>query len=326
MAILLVRHFHEAVKHQGRHFTAGALQSAGYWIIGGKRLISSLLHKCIKCRRLRGKYQCQLMSDLPADRLQPSPPFTFIGLDTFGPWSIVTRKTRGGASNSKRWAVLFTCLYTRAIHIEVIEELSSSSFINCLRRFISLRGNVKEIRSDRGSNFVGATEDLDVNVINVEDNPVREFLYDQKVTWIFNPPHSSHMGGVWERMIGIARRILDSMLMDLHSRHLTHEVLTTLMAEVCAIVNSRPIAPVCSDPESPVILSPNMLLTQKSGEISTNFVRQDIKDLYKATWRCIQLGKYFLGPLEEGIFTNAPIEDQMAVCGSRSMCWRHCTS
>lgn len=286
VAILLVRHFHEAVKHQGRHFTAGALQSAGYWIIGGKRLISSLLHKCIKCRRLRGKYQCQLMSDLPADRLQPSPPFTFIGLDTFGPWSIVTRKTRGGASNSKRWAVLFTCLYTRAIHIEVIEELSF--FINCLRRFISLRGNVKEIRSDRGSNFVGATEDLDVNVINVEDNPVREFLYDQKVTWIFNPPHSSHMGGVWERMIGIARRILDSMLMDLHSRHLTHEVLTTLMAEVCAIVNSRPIAPVCSDPESPMILSPNMLLTQKSGEISTNFVQQDIKDLYKAQWRCVQ--------------------------------------
>ena len=136
------------------------------------------------------------MSDLLADRLHPSSPFTFIGLDTFGPWSIVTRKTRGGASNSKRWAVLFTCLYTRAIHIEVIEELSSSSFINCLRRFISLRGNVKEIRSDRKSNFVGATEDLDVNIINVEDNPVREFLSDQKVTWIFNPPHSSHMDGV----------------------------------------------------------------------------------------------------------------------------------
>lgn len=123
------------------------------------------------------------MSDLPADRLQPSPPSTFIGLDTFGPWSIVTRKTRG-ASISKRWAVLFTCLYTRAIHIEVIEELSSSSFINCLRRFISLRGNVKEIRSDRGFNFVGATVDLDVNVINVEDNPVRP-----KGNLDFQPPH-----------------------------------------------------------------------------------------------------------------------------------------
>ncbi|XP_062614568.1 uncharacterized protein LOC134276324 [Saccostrea cucullata] len=179
-AVLLIRHFHEMVKHQGRHFTAGALQSAGFWIIGAKRLISSLLHKCVKCRRLRGKYQSQLMSDLPADRIQPCPPFTYIGLDTFGPWTIATRKTRGGVSNSKRWAVLFTCLYTRAIHIEVIEELSSSSFINCLRRFISLRGNVKEIRSDRGSNFVGAIDDLDVNAISVEDKPVQEFLSDQK--------------------------------------------------------------------------------------------------------------------------------------------------
>ncbi|XP_062583635.1 uncharacterized protein LOC134245360 [Saccostrea cucullata] len=267
---------------------AGALQSAGFWIIGEKRLISSLLHKCVKYRRLRGKYQSQLMSDLPADQIQPCPSFTYIGLDTFGPWTIATRRTRGGVSNSKRWSVLFTCLYKRAIHIEVIEELSSSSFINCLRRFISLRGNVKEIRSDRGSNFVGAIDDLDVKVINVEDKPVREFLLDQKVTWIFNPPHSSHMGGVWERMIGIARRILDSMLMDLHSKHLTHEVLTTHMAEVCAIVNSRPTVPVSSDPEAPMILSPNMLLTQKTYNIPTNFIPFSIKDMYKSQWHCFQ--------------------------------------
>jgi hypothetical protein len=288
LAVLLVRHFHESVKHQGRHFTAGALQSAGYWLLGGRRLISSLLHKCVKCCRLRGKYQCQLMSDLPTDRLEISPPFTYIGLDVFGPWSVVTRKTRGGAANDKRWAVLFTCLYTRGIHIEVIEEMTSSSFINSLRRFIAIRGSVREIRSDRGSNFVGATDDLNVNVINVDQKPVADFLLDSKVTWIFNPPHSSHMGGVWERMIGVARRILDSMLMDMHSKHLTHEVLTTLMAEVCAIVNSRPIAPVSSDPENPTILSPNMLLTQKTGEIQTKFGPFTIKDMYKSQWRCVQ--------------------------------------
>ncbi|XP_056000356.1 uncharacterized protein LOC130048119 [Ostrea edulis] len=288
LAILLVRHFHESVKHQGRHFTAGALQSAGYWLVGGKRLISSLLRKCVKCRRLRGKYECQMMSDLPTDRLQSSLPLTCIGLDVFGPWSVVTRKTRGGVSNSKRWAVLFTCLYTRAIHIEVIEELSSSSFINSLRRFIAIRGSVQEIRSDRGSNFIGATDDLNVNVINVEKKPVADFLLDNKVTWIFNPPHSSHMGGVWERMIGVARRILDSMLIDLHSKHLSHEVLTTLMAEVCAIVNSRPIAPVSSGPENPTILSPNMLLTQKTGEIPMKFGPFTLKDMYKSQWHCVQ--------------------------------------
>lgn len=194
ISILLIRHFHESVKHQGRHFTAGALPAAGYWIVGEKRMIASIIHKCVRCRKLRGKCEHQLMSDLPEGRLELTPPFTYIGVDTFGPWNIVTRKTRGGQANSKRWAVLFTCLYTRAIHIEVIEELSSSSFINCLRRFISIRGNVKEIRSDRGTNFVGATEDLNVNVINVETGPTRQFLDDQKVTWIFNAPHSSHMG------------------------------------------------------------------------------------------------------------------------------------
>ena len=288
IATLFIRNFHEAVCHQGRHFTSGAVRAAGYWIIGERRLIASILHKCVRCRRLRGKHMNQVMSDLPEERLHPSPPFTFIGIDAFGAWNIVTRKSRGGQVNNKRWAVIFTCLYTRAIHIEVIEELSSSSFINCLRRLISLRGYVKEIRSDRGSNFVDATDHLGVNVINVEDGPVQKFLSGKKVTRIFNAPHSSHMGGVWERMIGVTRRILDSMLMDIQSKHLSLEVLTTLMAEVCAIVNARPIVPVSSDPEAPTILSPAMLLTQKSGETHDNFGPFDIKDMYKAQWKCVQ--------------------------------------
>lgn len=225
------------------------------------------------------------MSDLPDDRLQQTPPFTFIGIDTFGPWNILIRKTR---CNSKRWAVLFICLYTRAIQIKVIEKLSSSSFINCLRRFISIRGNMTEIRSDRGTNFVGVTEDLDINVINVEDKIVKTILSERKVTWIFNSPHSSHMGEVWERMIGIIRRILDSMLMDIQSKHLTHEVLTTLMAEICAIVISRPIVPVSSYPEDPSILSPVILLTQKTNEIHTTFGPFNIKDMHKSQWRCVQ--------------------------------------
>ena len=75
------------------------------------------------------------MADIPPQRLTPGPPFTSIGMYTFGPWEIVTRKTRGGAAYSKRWAILFTCLDSRAMHIEVVEEMSSSSFINALRRF-----------------------------------------------------------------------------------------------------------------------------------------------------------------------------------------------
>ena len=263
LATLIIRHYHEQVSHQGRHITEGAIRSAGFWIVGGKRHISSILCQCVKCRKLRGDVSVQKMSDLPTDRLHPTPPFTYVGIDTFGPWDIVTRKTRGGQANSKRWAILFTCLTCRAVHIEVVDSLSSSAFINAFRRFIAIPGDVKEVRSDQGTNFIGATDDLGMDVVRVGADPLKTFLHDKGISWVFNPPHSSHMGGVWERMIGVTRRILDSMLSDTSSKHLTHEVLTTLMAEVMAIINARPLVPVSSDQTCPEVLSPAMLLTQK---------------------------------------------------------------
>ena len=221
------------------------------------------------------------MSNLPKDRLTPSAPFSSVGVDVFGPWNVVTRRTRGGVSQSKRWAVLYTCLTTRAIHLELIEELSTSSFINATRRFISIRGAVSEFRSDRGTNFVGATDCMNIDAINVEDGPVKTFMDNERVTWKFNSPQSSHMGGVWERLIGVVRRVLESILADC-SRELTHEVLSTFMAEVCAIVNSRPLVQVSNDPENPCILTPMMLLTQKSSEKGQYLKEISVKDMYKA--------------------------------------------
>ena len=285
LAVLLIRYYHEKVRHQGRHFTEGAVRLAGYWIIGCKRLVCSIIQKCVKCRKLRQDVSSQKMSDLPADRVQPAPPFTFVGVDTFGPWEVTARRTRGGYANSKRWAILFTCLTSRAVHIEVTEELSSSAFINAFRRFLAIRGDVKEIRSDQGTNFVGATTDLGIDVVKVGVDPVQTFLHDKGILWTFNPPHSSHMGGVWERMIGVTRRILDSMLGDLNTTHLTHEVLTTFMAEVSAIINARPLVPISSDPDCPEILTPAMLLTQKcSTPVQYNY--QPVSP--KVQWKYVQ--------------------------------------
>lgn len=108
--------------------------------------------------------------------MEPGPPFTNVGLDVFGPWNIVTRRTRGWSAQSKRWAVPFSCLTTRAVHIELIADILSSAFINALRRFISIRGEVKLYRSHRESNFVGATEDLGIQTINVEDRQIKDYL------------------------------------------------------------------------------------------------------------------------------------------------------
>ena len=311
IATLLVRYYHESIYHQGRHLTEGAVRRAGYWITGGKRLISSILHHCVPCRKLRGKTEHQKMSDLPAERLAPSPPFSYVGVDVFGPWTIVTRKTRGGSANSKRWAVIFSCLVTRSVHIEVIEELSSSSFINALRRFISYRGPVVEFRSDRGTNFVGATKDLKIDAINIEDEPVNKYLLKNNTVWRFNAPHSSHMSGPWERMIGIARRILESMFSNMPSKGLTHEVLCTLMAEVCAIMNSRPLTAVSSDPDAPTVLSPATILTQKVGQSVEPFPPFGIKDMIKSQWRQVQfLAEQFWTQWRERYLTTLQVRQK----------------
>jgi hypothetical protein len=97
------------------------------------------------------------------------------------------------------------------------------------------------------------------------------------------------MGGSWERLIGVSRRILDSLLLQHKSRNLTHEVLTTFMAEVCAIVNSRPLIPVSTDPEDPIVLSPAMLLTQKTATSGEHLPNLGFKDMYKAQWKFVQV-------------------------------------
>ncbi|XP_057209258.1 uncharacterized protein LOC130566061 isoform X1 [Triplophysa rosa] len=287
VAQLLVNYYHSKVHHQGRQFTEGAIRSAGLWIVGGKRLISSILHRCVICRRLRGKQEVQKMADLPPERLSSSPPFTYVGLDVFGPWTVVSRRTRGGVAENKRWAILFTCMSIRAVHIEVIESLNTGSCINALRRFFAVRGPAKQLSSDRGTNFIGASQELGMQATREDQTCLLKYLHENGCTWEFNPPHASHMGGAWERMIGVTRRILDGMLLQMYHNHLTHEVLCTLMAEVSAIINARPLVPVSSDPCSPYILTPAMLLTQKS-EAAFPIEDYTEKDLLKSQWRRVQ--------------------------------------
>ena len=288
IATLLAKHLHNEVKHQGRHFTHGIIRSNGYWIIGGKRLISKIIYQCMTCRKQRGKQVHQKMADLPIERLTPAPPFTYVGLNVFGPWQVATCRTRGGVASNKRWAVLFTCLTIRAIHIELIEAMDTSSFINALRRFLAIRGPVVQMRSDCGTNFVGARNELEAALKEMDKKSIETYLNQEGCEWIFNPPHASHMGGVWERMIGISRKILNTMLSGLKSKYLTHEVLSTLMAEVAAIINNRPLVPVSNDPETPEVLTPATLLTQKPSTLLTTPGQFTSRDLHTSQWRQVQ--------------------------------------
>lgn len=183
--------------------------------------------------------------------------------------------------------------------------MSSSSFINALRRFVSLRGPVKEMRSDRGTNFLGALDSIQADAVYTKKGPIRDYLRNNRITWTFNPPHASHRGGSWERMIGISRKILDAMLLNPNAKQLSHEVLCTFMCEVCAIVNSRPICSLSCDPDSPYVISPSMLLTQKGFTDIPPQTCGDIKEIYKAQWKHVQhLSDTFWKRWKDGYLQN----------------------
>ena len=119
---LLARHYHERALHQGKGITLNEIRASGYWIIGGGSVVSKLVHGCVTCRRLRAKVQEQKMADLPADRLSPTPPFTYCAVDYFGPWYV-----KEGRKELKRYGVIFTGLVTSAIHLQVIKSLETDS-------------------------------------------------------------------------------------------------------------------------------------------------------------------------------------------------------
>ena len=197
---------------------------------------------------------------------------------------VTARKTRGGFASSKRWAVMFTCMYSRAVHIEVLETLTTSSLINALRRFFAFRGPAKILRSDQGSNFIGAANELK---LIAENKDVKQLLQTRNCTWILNPPKAPHMGGTCERMIGVAKKILNSILSK--QQRLAHEVLTTVLCEAMEIINSRPLVEVSTDPDSPTVLSPATLLTQKFDTMSApegNF--QQTSYVAKDHWKLVQ--------------------------------------
>ena len=146
---LVVRQAHQAIKHQGRGMTQNELRQRGYWVIGGFSAVFNLIFRCITCRRLRAPVQQQKMADLPEDRTEPAPPFTYCAVDYFGPCLI-----KEGRRELKRYGVLFTCMASHAGHVETANTLETDSFINTLRRFLAERGPVRQMRSDRGTNFV----------------------------------------------------------------------------------------------------------------------------------------------------------------------------
>ncbi|XP_067946371.1 uncharacterized protein [Watersipora subatra] len=280
---LVIANCHRAVAHQGKGITLNEIRSSGYWILGGSSLVASYIHSCIQCRKQRRPTESQKMADLPSERVNSAPPFTYVGCDCFGPF--IVKENR---KELKRYGVIFTCMASRAIHVEVLDDMSTDAFINALRCFIAIRGPIRQLHTDRGTNFIGAANEFAKTFKEGSHNKFTKFAQSNHFDFVTNPPHSSHMGGAWERHIRTIRSVLNSILMNSHNR-LDTGTLRTFLYEAMAITNCRPLTAVSDNSSVETALSPNQLLTMKSQVVMPPPGEFDSEDTYsRKRWRVVQ--------------------------------------
>ena len=247
---LIVMNSHDKVLHSGVNTTVSFIRQ-NFWIPAIRQFVRKILRKCIICRKVTGRpYPSTEMAPLQKMRLQDSPPFTATGIDFTGALNIKHKDK----SVSKAYICLFTCASTRAIHLEVVTNLTESSFLQAFRRFVSRRSVPKVIMSDNATTFIAASEHL--KRIFQSDKVQREFR-NRGIEWRFIPKRAPWFGGFWERMIGLTKnclkKVLGSSLVDL-------ETLQTVTTEAENVLNDRPLTYISMDIDDDEPLTPAHLL------------------------------------------------------------------
>jgi len=249
---LLVEYFHVKKGHQGKNAVANELRQS-FWILGLMKIVKSVARRCVFCQKRSSKPIVTEMGNLPAVRMESHiRPFTNCGLDYFGPMIV-----KEGRRRVKCWGVLFTCMSSRAVHLEIAGSLDTDSAIMAIQRMSCRRGQPHHIYSDNGTNFHGANNELKKVLGELNQERITDKLGIKGTQWHFIPPAAPHMGGAWERMVGCVKKTLEGLMT---AREVSKEVLETLLTEVEFIVNSRPLTEVSVDPQDPEALTPNHFL------------------------------------------------------------------
>lgn len=170
------------------------------------------------------------------------------------------------------------------MHLEVVNSMDTDGFVMCLRRFINRRGEVKEIRCDNGSNFVGAQRELKESLEKWNQGRIESELIQHDCKWIFQPPTASSISGVWERLVRSAKTVLKAIL----GVHVVIDVvLQTLLTEVERVLNGRALTADSDDPSDFELLTPGHFLMQRKVICLPSGVF-DKSDMYKKKWRQVQ--------------------------------------
>ncbi|XP_052445918.1 uncharacterized protein LOC127987587 [Carassius gibelio] len=277
---LIIKDYDKKLHHPGPERVFAELRRT-YWVLRGREAVRRHQHQCGECRKWKGQPEVPRMADLPLVRQQLfKPAFFSTGMDCFGPYII-----KIGRRNEKRWGILFKCLTTRAVHIDLLMSIDSDSFLMALRRFIARRGKPNELLSDQGTNFKGGERELNESFAALHEE-LQVHLASQQIKFVFNPPGAPHFGGCWEREI---RSIKVALKVTLGAQTVTEEVLRTVLTEIEGILNSKPLGYTSSDISDIDPITPNCFIIGRRDASLPQVVYQDSGVLSRRRWRHSQL-------------------------------------
>ncbi|XP_058828364.1 uncharacterized protein LOC131688208 [Topomyia yanbarensis] len=254
----LIEHYHCKFGHGNRETVANEVRQR-FCIPHLRAAIKKVMKSSVWCKVRNCKPVTPKMAPLPIQRLTPfRRPFSFVGLDYLGPLHVTV-----GRRTEKRWVALFTCLTTRAVHLEVAYSLTTEACVMAFRRFVCRRGFPSEVFSDNGTNLVGASKEICRHVLQIQTGCAEVFT-DARTRWNFNPPAAPHMGGCWERLV---RSVKEALKVFDDGRRLTDEVLLTTITEAEDIINSRPLTYIPQESAEFASITPNHFLRGFPSEI-----------------------------------------------------------
>lgn len=253
VVVLIINYFHLKYFHARSHLLHSLIASH-FYIFACRQAIRSVVSKCIACFRVNPVNKVPFMGDLPQGRVVPSPPFSKTGCDFAGPF-LVRSSTLRKAPKIKCYFVVFVCFATKAVHLEAVTDLSTAAFLAALARFIARRGIVNHLHCDCGTNLVGASNVLNRTFRELvqKDQELCRFGEEHRIHFHFNSPFHPSSGGLWEAAV---KRVKHHLLVTLQNHVPTLEEFTTLLIRIEALLNSRPLTPISTDPSDLSVLTP----------------------------------------------------------------------
>ncbi|KRX86447.1 hypothetical protein T4E_10538 [Trichinella pseudospiralis] len=252
----LIRRCHARQMHAGTTHTLAILRQQ-YWVLKGRTQVKKVIRHCFACRRAVARPIQPRMAALPSSRVVEAAAFAHTGMDFAGPLLIRV----GKRATSKCYVCLFTCMASRAVHLELVPQMTTARVMQALRRFIARRGRPETIQSDNFRSFKAAASELRQLWRHVDVDRVQRELVGHRIHWKFITERAPWMGGYWERLV---RSIKESLRKILGKALLDEEELRTTLCEVEASLNARPLTFVGEEDHESHPLSPFQLLTGRA--------------------------------------------------------------